>query len=293
MKKVLFSLIISAAFHVHAQPAQAPAATDKIYRVDVVTPPGRPLDTPLFPVYLWITGLGVAVNAFIWLLIWRQTKLNEHQVRINIVTAKAAMKSARAAKSSADAAQQTVSALERQLVEMANTTGAAIKGAEAASINSDALITSQRAWIMVSLTNVPGYGFISTGTDVHGEHTAIYIRIECKNDGETPAWITEKRARFEIRGPHDPLPLNPNLETMEIIQAEPEPVSAGETTRLDTTVTALGQQGIGLGESAYVYGVVRYNDAFGHARETRFGFRFVGSRRFERISSYPEYNKNT
>lgn len=50
---------------------------ERTYKVDVVTPPSKPLDTPLFPVYLLLTGIGVFVNALIWILIFVQTKLNQ------------------------------------------------------------------------------------------------------------------------------------------------------------------------------------------------------------------------
>ncbi len=72
----------------------------RIYKVDVVSKPPEPKDTPLFPRYLWITGIGVAVtftgvivNAAIWCLIWQQTKAN-------VVAAKAAKESAKAAQAS-------------------------------------------------------------------------------------------------------------------------------------------------------------------------------------------------
>lgn len=91
-----------------------PAATPgQTYKVDVVTPPTRPLDTKLFPLYLWITGAGVVINALIWLGIFRQTKLNWHQVRINIIAAKAATRSAHAAKKSADTTEHALRILER------------------------------------------------------------------------------------------------------------------------------------------------------------------------------------
>ena len=73
--------------------------TERIYKVDVVSPPTKPLDTPLFPWYLLLTGVGVFVNFWIACLIYRQSKSN------NIA--------ALAAKKSADTAELALRIAER------------------------------------------------------------------------------------------------------------------------------------------------------------------------------------
>lgn len=59
------------------------SAHDRVYKVDIVTPPPKPLDTPLFSRYLLLTGigigvtsLGVFVNFLIWFSILKQTESN-------------------------------------------------------------------------------------------------------------------------------------------------------------------------------------------------------------------------
>jgi hypothetical protein len=72
-----------------------------IYLVHEISPPD-PKDPPLFLPYLIATILGVAVNAVILFLIWRQTEINWRQVKVAIRTARAAEASARSAQKSAD-----------------------------------------------------------------------------------------------------------------------------------------------------------------------------------------------
>src|SRR5438105_1956679 len=70
--------------------------SDRVYKVDVVTPATQPQDTPLFPVYLWLTGAGVFVNAAIFIAIFWQNRINWRTVKINVRAARAARTSARA-----------------------------------------------------------------------------------------------------------------------------------------------------------------------------------------------------
>lgn len=88
-------------------------AADRVYKVDVVSPPAKPLDTPLFPIYLIITGIGVFINLWIACLIFGQSKLIRHQVRTSHISTKAAVRSARAAKKSADTAKMALELAER------------------------------------------------------------------------------------------------------------------------------------------------------------------------------------
>jgi hypothetical protein len=86
-------------------------APDRIYKVDVVSPPAKPLDTPLFPIYLLITGVGVFVNLWVGIMLFKQSKLLRHQVLTAHISTKAAVRSAQAAKESADAAARTSQAV--------------------------------------------------------------------------------------------------------------------------------------------------------------------------------------
>jgi hypothetical protein len=92
---------------------QQQKTAERIYKVDVISPSPKPLDTPLFPVYLLLTGIGVFVNLWIACLIYRQSRLMQHQIRTSHIATKASIRSARAAKSSADTAKQALETSER------------------------------------------------------------------------------------------------------------------------------------------------------------------------------------
>ena len=68
------------------------------------------------------------------------------------------------------------------------------KSAKAALLNAQALINSERAWIMVDIVPVPGMGervHAKTNTSVRGTEyiptTAIPLRMVCRNEGNVPA----------------------------------------------------------------------------------------------------------
>jgi hypothetical protein len=74
-------------------------APDGVYKVDIVTPPPKPLDTPLFSRYLLLTGIGIGVtgagvlvNFLIWFSILRQTKSNRVVAAAANTSADAAIK---------------------------------------------------------------------------------------------------------------------------------------------------------------------------------------------------------
>ncbi|MGB2898199.1 MAG: hypothetical protein WBB89_02965 [Candidatus Acidiferrum sp.] len=100
---------------------------------------------------------------------------------------------------------------------------------------TQALINDGRSWIMVEVQPIPGAGPIFDGKtvsrgirDIVAENTAFTARIICKNDGKTPAWITEKRACIDIV---DSLPETPDWTRTQPIQIEPEPLSVGQIGR--------------------------------------------------------------
>lgn len=72
---------------------QQDKSRDGAYQVKILSQPDA-TDAPLFWPYLIFTALGVLVNAAIWVLILRQTKLNRDQVKASIIAANAAKDSA-------------------------------------------------------------------------------------------------------------------------------------------------------------------------------------------------------
>jgi hypothetical protein len=163
------------------------------------------------------------------------------------------------------------------------------KSAEAAKKSADALINSERAWVMVDVHFTPGEGFAVEYTSGETYRTFATLELEYSNVGKSPAWITEKRARFQIV---KDLPPQPDLDLAEFTRTEPEPLAATgdpSTTRWETECS--GKHGPHT--LTVVYGVVKYRDIFGENRETRFGYYATVDNIFKRLSGYPEYNKHT
>ena len=151
---------------------------------------------------------------------------------------------------------------------------------------ADALINSERAWVMVT---VEWYGeaHVLEGSGT-GETTGIYVVLNCSNEGRSPAWIEEKRARFQIV---DALADTPELASAESVRAGPEPIGVGKTNQIAWMATATGHES--PGKMMVVYGVVKYRDIFDKLRETMFGYRITPSRELVRLEGKREYNKNT
>jgi hypothetical protein len=164
------------------------------------------------------------------------------------------------------------------------------KTANAARVSADALINSERAWVLTQM------GWDKEGacqphrivrpTD-NSVHTLMNVRVVYRNYGRTPAWITEKHIKIEVTNTVEPLPDFSGATVaynIEPIAGEQEP----EWKPKNMTGEGWGPDS---GQFTLVYGLVKYRDVFGEARETRFGYILVNGL-FERMA-HPEYNKNT
>src|SRR6267378_920920 len=162
---------------------------------------------------------------------------------------------------------------------------------------ADALINSERAWVMVTVEWdtgkwTDGKAHVLEGSGSGGDTTGIYVVLTCRNEGKSPAWIEEKRAKFEIV---DVLPHRPDLSSADFIQVGPEPIGIGnalpQTNHIAWQATARGH--VGPGMHMVVYGEVTYRDIFDRLHETTFGYRITPGRELVRLENMREYNKNT
>ncbi len=126
------------------------------------------------------------------------------------------------------------------------------------------------------------------GSGSGGDTTGIYIVLTCRNEGRSPAWIEEKRAKFEIV---DVLPHTPDLSSADFIQVGPEPIGVGRANQIAWQATATGHEG--LEKAMTVYGIVTYRDIFDRLHETTFGYRITTGRELVRLEDMREYNKST
>jgi hypothetical protein len=158
---------------------------------------------------------------------------------------------------------------------------------------ANALINSERAWVMVDVewdTHkwADREAHVLEGSGTGGDTTGIYVVLTCRNEGRSPAWIEEKRARFQIV---DALPDTPDLTSAEFVHARPEPIGVGKANKIPWQATATGHES--PGKMMVVYGVVKYRDIFDKFRETTFGYRITPSRELVRLEGKRDYNKHT
>jgi hypothetical protein len=171
---------------------------------------------------------------------------------------------------------------------------AASSNAIAAKASADALINSERAWVVTRISWQPGAGKELTTTSGDGKtSTWLNVTLKCRNDGRTPAWITNHRVWckvFEEAPPAIPdAAIPPSYSRMG-----PDPISVGRRWKESTSLQCEGvrQQS---GTAMVLYGVVSYRDVFGE-HETWCGYVVRGSPespRLERLAGYDSYNKYT
>lgn len=196
--------------------------------------------------------------------------------------------------------KRQTAAIERQVHEMQNTSiqadrliEEATKQSIAAKKSAEALINTERAWIMVELRWVPGYlgrelGSRKTEGGEQTFNTTAPIRFKYTNEGKTIAWIDEKLACFQIV---KELPKQPDLSALEMLDPVPEWVGVKGGGELDRGLEADGQETEGA--MSVVWGVIKYRDAFNVRHETVFGFRIHSGETFVRLAALTEYNKTT
>jgi hypothetical protein len=161
---------------------------------------------------------------------------------------------------------------------------------------------TERAWVMVDVAHDAAKWAgqknekvrMLEGSGNSGDSTAFYAVLTCRNEGKSPAWVYERRAKFEITS--SPLPLKPNFDSAESVEVEPTPLGTGQalphTDQLEWPAQARGH--IQQGQMAVVYGIVKYRDIFDNRRQTTFGYRITPSNELRRLEGehYREYNKN-
>jgi hypothetical protein len=239
--------------------------TDKgTYRVKVVS---QPFDW-LYLIYVIVTAIAafVAWRALIAIRIqghWMKKQLAEMRIaRKQTVTEMQA------------AGEQT-----RQLIAQAEST------AKATRASADALVASERAWIMVEAFPAGNSKPFKSPDGAIG----VDARCECKNEGKTGAWINEIKCVLEFTPLQ--LPEKPNFENVEPYHSVPRPIaSRGDP---ETYVIQPGCFGDWNKKILILYGVVKYKNMFGQDCATTFGYTVSREGEFRRITGYPAYNENT
>jgi hypothetical protein len=151
---------------------------------------------------------------------------------------------------------------------------------------------SERAWILADLSWYPGQLNVCLGTTQRGElieeHTDVSVKLTCKNEGRSPAWVDEVHGSVEIvtKGSAIRIPENKKLSTFGPV----EPLGAGkEQSRL---LQMQCSDHAKENEFISVYVIVEYRDIFGIKRETFLGYSISGKNLCRQLA-LPERNRNT
>jgi len=153
----------------------------------------------------------------------------------------------------------------------------------------------ERAWVLAEIQWQEGEGHVFQGHSIEGKterrNTAAFVQLVCKNEGNSPAWIEEKRMKFAI---FSTLPEKPPLEKADIIQHGREPLGVGRIDEPITRQTAmpLAEGQAEHGQLSIIYGAVKYRDVFGKRRITTFGYQVTMDFKLKRLEGYPKYNDN-
>jgi hypothetical protein len=103
------------------------------------------------------------------------------------------------------------------------------------------LVAIERAWVTVTVDWSPAYPGLSNHDNAEGLGHMVNVRITYKNDGRTPAWIIERRAKLEIFD-HMTLPEKPPIKRAEVFAHGTISLSAGQEKSFDTPLDCKGRQ---------------------------------------------------
>jgi hypothetical protein len=184
----------------------------------------------------------------------------------------------------------------KQSVEVAERNAEAAQiAALAAKANTEALVNSERAWILAQLGwfegNAPRITIETLGESSQGEVQAavVNLKLTCRNEGKSPAWIDHVYARIDIAsGRADVKEYDKrscgNYGSMG-------PIGAGQERYrcLDLRSDGLLKQG----DFFSAYAVIEYHDIFGMQRETTIGYSVDSGGGIYPQVGVPGRNRNT
>lgn len=163
--------------------------------------------------------------------------------------------------------------------------------------STDALINSERSWIMTELDWQDGRNRIHVTTERKGDSrvdtSRIYLVLRGKNEGRTPAWITA--IKFWCTLYFEAPPAKPDIAAdIAFSRLGPDPLGIGQPLIENLDLRYDGQR-TQIASAVIIYGVVEYRDVFGD-HETWCGYTVRGDPEhvyLERLAGYREYNNNS
>jgi hypothetical protein len=165
------------------------------------------------------------------------------------------------------------------------------RSANAAKDAADAVMNSERAWLIVDLSWKDGrrQGIIGESISFGVQTWSVFVVVTSRNFGRTPAWITERR--IGVLSSREPIPQNPPLGNAKVLASTSDTILVGEPG-YSTEEGVASSERIADESGRVIYGVVKYRDIYGKERETTFGYRVTKNYYLERLSGFPQYNKH-
>jgi hypothetical protein len=177
--------------------------------------------------------------------------------------------------------------------EIRKSAKAALASVEAARVNSEVIMNSERSWVLgeveeLSIKDVLVYK--AGGSEI------VPVFCTLKNYGVRLVWIAA--ASFELRVVDSiaSLPPEPEYGAYKPLGSEIPllPESSGKYIRYPVTISVDEFGSVMAGRrQLYVWGFVRYRDIFGASRESRFCFHYFGNPPQFRYGGPPSYNQYT
>ena len=177
--------------------------------------------------------------------------------------------------------------LEKSVAVAKEAADAARDSAATAKLNTEALVNAERAWILAELG---WYDELAgrVGADELG-CTTINIKLTCKNEGRSPAWIDHVYGRVDIASSHSDIKEYSKQECGNFGLMEPVGAGGGKSRCLDLHCDGT----IKAEEFLSVSVIVLYHDIFGKQRETTIGYSIVSPSNLNRQNGSPNRNRNT
>ena len=169
------------------------------------------------------------------------------------------------------------------------------KNAAAAKTTAESIVNAERAWVMADLDWWDNGLRVSSGTSHAREggrvdSTTANLKLACKNEGRSPAWIENIRGYIEVFSTVATL-TEPSPHAMQSF-GPMGPLGPGQSHSRSFQLTCLSP--LGKNESLSVYAVIDYRDIFGTKRETLLGYSIAASNfQIHRQDTLPERNRNT
>lgn len=171
----------------------------------------------------------------------------------------------------------TLGAIIWQACETRKAAEAARDAAKAALLQANHMVTSERAWMIAQPCNPnipPEIEGMTTGI----RHVGFSVRF--KNVGKTPAFLLEIRYSGKVLHSNEHLPdVHPEYEEREIFKWEGEGLPLlPQDNILENHVNTWAKEPVVITRGfdvLWVYGYIKYRDAFGKNRETWFCYRWV------------------